>query len=82
MAGITREESGRLQMRIKIMCERGLSMNEMARQLGKTPQAVQQFIKRHDLETAAMRQSRLNRKDVDNMSGKSEDRTAQGRTGS
>lgn len=76
MAKPTKAEAERLHKQITCLLDQGLSTNQIGRMLGKSAQAVSDYLRRHGLETAHMRRRRqLN---IDKVTAEEEDRASAG----
>lgn len=64
MPRMTEVERKRLLVDTERLINQGLSLNQIARLTGKSPQAVHQFLQRHNLMTVRMQ--RRAKKNVDN----------------
>lgn len=63
----TKPEGKRLKQRMQALVDRELSINEIARQTGKSAQAVQQYLSYHNMMTVEMR--RRSEKNLDKVKG-------------
>lgn len=65
MGRLTTKQSERLKTRYEGLISKGMSINQMARELGVSPQAVHQYLKTHKLMTVEMERRAENNIDND-----------------